>query len=170
MAPPESVEVDTLIEHDGWRDLPLEPLAFDAFTAVLDDLSLSHLDCEVSLLGCGDAKILELNAQHRQKSQATNVLSWPAVDLASLDDGAEPHKPEPDAFGMARLGDIAISYETCLREAKAAQKPLRDHVMHLLIHGLLHLLGYDHERDRDAALMEATEVRILGKLGIPDPY
>lgn len=68
------------------------------------------------------------------------------------------------------LGDIAISYDTCLREAQSAGKPMPDHVTHLIVHGVLHLLGYDHVRDRDATLMEGLETVILGKMGIADPY
>jgi probable rRNA maturation factor len=68
------------------------------------------------------------------------------------------------------LGDIAIAFETCEEEAAAHGKTMHDHVTHLLVHGILHLLGYDHIRDPDAELMEATEVRILAKLGLDDPY
>ena len=68
------------------------------------------------------------------------------------------------------LGDIAIAYDTCAREADEAGKSMNDHVMHLIIHGTLHLLGYDHIRDTDATLMETVEVAILGKMGIDDPY
>ena len=71
--------------------------------------------------------------------------------------------PEP-------LGDIAIAYDTCAAEAAAAGKPMRDHVQHLVVHGFLHLLGYDHIDDADATVMEATEVRILARLGLSDPY
>ena len=71
---------------------------------------------------------------------------------------------------MLELGDIAISYDTCHAEAEAAGRPMADHVTHLIVHGLLHLLGYDHERDGDATLMERLEVEILGKLGLDDPY
>ena len=70
----------------------------------------------------------------------------------------------------AELGDIAIAYDTCAREAMEAGKDLRDHTLHLLVHGTLHLLGFDHIRDGDAALMEGLETEILGKLGIADPY
>ncbi len=73
-----------------------------------------------------------------------------------------PPQPGPDA----ELGDIAIAYDTCAREAAEAGKPMRDHTLHLLVHGTLHLLGFDHERDRDATLMEGLETEILGKLGI----
>lgn len=65
---------------------------------------------------------------------------------------------------------IAVAYDTCASEAKAAGKPIHDHTIHLLVHGTLHLLGFDHERDRDATLMEGLETEILGKLGLPDPY
>jgi probable rRNA maturation factor len=71
---------------------------------------------------------------------------------------------------MLSLGDIAIAYETCARESAEAGKPLQDHVTHLLVHGVLHLLGYDHVRDRDATRMEGLESEILGKLGLDDPY
>jgi probable rRNA maturation factor len=72
--------------------------------------------------------------------------------------------------GSGHLGDIAIAFDTCTREAAAAGRPVADHVTHLLVHAALHLLGYDHIRDQDATLLEATEVAILGKLGVPDPY
>ena len=79
--------------------------------------------------------------------------------------------PEPPEPGFeAELGDIAIAYETCAREAAEAGKAMRDHTLHLLVHGTLHLFGFDHERDRDATLMEGLETEILGKLGVRDPY
>ena len=81
-----------------------------------------------------------------------------------------PEAPEPDTFGECELGDVAISYETCAREAAEAGKSLPDHATHLLVHGTLHLLGFDHERDQDATLMEGMETEILGKMGIADPY
>jgi probable rRNA maturation factor len=78
--------------------------------------------------------------------------------------------PEPDFTGVIALGDIAIAWETCEREANSAGKPMQDHVTHLIVHGGLHLLGYDHIRDADATLMECLETRILGKMGLDDPY
>jgi probable rRNA maturation factor len=98
------------------------------------------------------------------------VLSWPAADLAADHDGGAPAAPSVDFSGSYELGDIAISYDTCAREAAAAGKALQDHVTHLIVHGLLHLLGYDHIRDLDATLMEGNETQILGKLGLDDPY
>jgi probable rRNA maturation factor len=85
--------------------------------------------------------------------------------------GATPDAPEPGPVDDPEsLGDIAIAWETCAAEAQAAGKPMPDHVTHLVIHGLLHLLGYDHENDIDATLMETTETRILETLGHSDPY
>ncbi|TMV07626.1 rRNA maturation RNase YbeY [Ruegeria sediminis] len=160
--------VDLTLEDARWRNL--EPLATRAVAAALDHCGLDPEICEVSLLGCGDARIGELNAEFRGKPAPTNVLSWPAEDLAADEPGGQPLRPEPDFTGEIALGDIAISYDTCLREAEEAGKPFDDHVTHLIVHGLLHLLGYDHIRDADATLMEGVEVEVLGKLGVDDPY
>ncbi len=96
------------------------------------------------------------------------MLSWPSEERGPANPGARPALPAP---GMdPELGDIAIAFDTCAREARAAGKPLTDHATHLIVHGTLHLLGFDHIDDADAALMEATEVEILTRLGVPDPY
>lgn len=162
--------VDILIEDHRWQDI-LPALAERAVAAVLADQGLSPETFEVSLMGCDDARIKVLNAEFRAKDKATNVLSWPSQDLAAEDEGAAPEAPEaflPDE--RESLGDIAISYDTCLREAEEQHKPMAEHVTHLLVHGTLHLLGYDHIREGDATLMESIEVRILDRMGISDPY
>jgi probable rRNA maturation factor len=159
--------VDTIIEDDRWAAAGLAPLAEGAAVAALVHLGLDPARFEVALLACDDARIASLNADFRDRPQPTNVLSWPSVDRAPARDGGRPVAPEsPDP----ELGDIAIAYDTCAREAAAQGKPLADHVTHLVVHGVLHLLGYDHIRDHDATLMAQTEVEILGKLGLPDPY
>ncbi|WP_170399138.1 rRNA maturation RNase YbeY [Ruegeria arenilitoris] len=162
------MNLELTIEDARWQGL--EPLATRAIQAVLDYCSLDSDLCEVSLLACDDARIAELNAEFREKPTPTNVLSWPAEDLAAEESGQSPTPPEPDFTGEIPLGDIAIAYDTCAREADEAGKSMNDHVMHLIIHGTLHLLGYDHIRDTDATLMETVEVAILGKMGIDDPY
>ena len=162
--------LDVVIEDGRWETVALEKQVEVAIAATLDCLGLGDEDWEVSILGCDDPRIAELNADFRQKSKATNVLSWPAQELAAEEAGATPREPEMDFMGDAALGDIAISYDTCMAEAAAAGKDPLHHVQHLLVHGTLHLLGYDHIRDSDATVMETLEVRILGKLGIPDPY
>ncbi|NVK13386.1 MAG: rRNA maturation RNase YbeY [Rhodobacteraceae bacterium] len=162
--------LDISIEDSRWQKGGLKPLAEEAIAVVLAHFSLDPEVCEISLLACDDARIAELNAEFREKDKPTNVLSWPAEELAAEEDGGTPLLPEADFTGEIPLGDIAISYDTCAREAAEAGKNLADHTRHLLIHGLLHLLGYDHIRDRDAALMEGIEVLLLGKLGIANPY
>jgi len=162
------MNLELTIEDARWQGL--EVLATRAIQAVLLHCGLDADQCEISLLACDDARIAELNAEFREKSTPTNVLSWPAEDLAADEPGQTPLTPEPDFTGEIALGDIAISFDTCAREATEAGKSMDDHVTHLIIHGTLHLLGYDHIRDHDATLMEGVEVAILGKLGIDDPY
>ena len=163
---------DTLIEDDRWQQAGLEDLAETACVETLLYLDLAPADWEICVMGCDDARIADLNRDFRDKPQPTNVLSWPETDLSPDEPGARPHPPEdgPPGPDEGCLGDIAIAWETCQREAAEQGKPFADHVIHLLVHGTLHLLGYDHIRDKDATLMEGIETAILGKLGIPDPY
>ncbi len=162
--------VEITLEDARWQDL-LPALSERAARAVLSDQGLNPDDFEISLLGCDDARIAVLNAEFRGKPMPTNVLSWPSADLAAEVEGARPEAPEPFLPDEREsLGDIAIAWETCLREAEDQQKPLESHVTHLIVHGILHLLGYDHIREGDATLMEATEIRVLDRMGISDPY
>lgn len=164
------MDLDVILEDARWRDLDLDQLVEMAVAQTLADLGLDPADCALTVLGCDDARIAALNADFRNKAQPTNVLSWPAQERSATAPGGTPRPPQKDAFGTLELGDIALSYDTCEAEARTAQKPLRDHVTHLIVHGLLHLLGYDHETEADAALMERLEVKVLGKLGLDDPY
>ena len=163
--------VDCVIEDARWADAGLEALALSAARAALTALNLALDQYTLCVMGCDDARIATLNAQFRGKPTPTNVLSWPAEDLSPDAPGEEPYLPgEGDPQDPLPLGDIALSYETCAREAAEAGKPMTDHVTHLVLHGLLHCLGYDHIHDADAARMEALEVQILASLGLPDPY
>lgn len=159
------MSVDILIEDDRWA---LGDIAPRAVAAALEGAGLEPSAFDVSLLACDDTRIAALNADFRQKGTPTNVLSWPSDERGAM---AEGEMPVPPQLPMdAELGDIAISYDTCAREAAQAGKPFDHHVTHLIVHGTLHLLGFDHIRDGDAALMEGLETEILGKLDIPDPY
>ncbi len=163
--------VETVLEDDRWQALGLPALATRACEAALAHQSLTATHFEISLLGCDDARIAELNQDFRNKPTPTNVLSWPAVAREAEVEGATPDLPENVASVFAtELGDIAISYETCLREADEQGKPMADHVTHLMVHACLHLLGYDHIRAQDAELMEKIEVDILATLGVNNPY
>ncbi len=108
---------------------------------------------EVTVLLTDDAEVAGMNAEFRDKAGPTNVLSFPAPDFA------RPH-----------LGDIALAFETCAREAREQAKSLGDHLSHLVAHGVLHLLGWDHMTDAEADAMEALERTVLAGLGIADPY
>ena len=163
--------VDIVIEDARWEGFGLAPLATHACTAALGALSLPVQGFTLCVMGCDDAHIATLNAGFRGKPTPTNVLSWPSEERAADYAGEVPELPEPGpADDPESLGDIAIAWETCAAEAAAAGKPLADHVTHLVIHGLLHLLGYDHVDDIDATLMESTEGRILETLGLANPY
>ena len=164
------MEIDVLIDDARWKALDLERLAVMAAGATLEHLGVDGMAAELSVLACDDAKITELNGDFRKKQSATNVLSWPAEELAAEMAGELPHPPTPGFDGTIPLGDIAIAYETCVREAEELGKPMVEHVTHLIVHGVLHLLGYDHIRDPDATLMQGIEADILGKLGYNDPY
>ena len=155
--------VDLIVEDARWEAVGLAVLAGRACGAALAHLGV--VGGEVSLLACDEARIAGLNAAFRGKPAATNVLSWPSEERAAAVAGGVPGPP-----GDLELGDIAISYDTCAREAVRDGKEFESHLCHLLVHATLHLLGYDHIDDKDAALMEGLEVEILGKLGVPDPY
>ena len=113
---------------------------------------------ELSLVLAGDKTLQSLNSQWRDKDKPTNVLSFPGRDIAIGEEA-----------GLV-LGDIVISLETAKREAALENKDFNDHLSHLIVHGFLHLFGYDHETDKEAEQMESLETRILNELGIDDPY
>ena len=157
--------VEISIESDGWNGLNLAALFERAASATFEHLGLTATGYLISVLACDDNEIQRLNKEFRGKAKATNVLSWPSEDC-DPDDLPQPGTEDDPV----ELGDIAIAFQTMEREASEAEMPLEDHIMHLAVHSILHLFGYDHESDSDAALMEATETQILATLGVPDPY
>lgn len=161
--------VDCMTEDHRWEGVGLESIAETAAVAVLDRLGLEPSAYEISVLGCNDPRIAELNEDFRGKPVPTNVLSWPSDERGARLAGEMPLFPGAGAAPVG-LGDIAIAYDTCAREAGQAGRSMHDHVLHLMVHGTLHLLGFDHDRDADAALMEGLETEVLGKLGVADPY
>ena len=125
---------------------------------------VTEQEAELSIVLTDDAHIQALNREYRGKDKPTNVLSFPQIQpdlletLANTDDGE------------ALLGDIILAYETCRDEASAKNISFSHHVSHLIVHGSLHLLGYDHENEIDAGLMENCEINALATLGIANPY
>jgi probable rRNA maturation factor len=163
--------IETVLEDDRWQAHDLAGLALLAADAALVHVGLTPADWDVSVLGCSDDRIAALNADFRTKPVPTNVLSWPSEERGADHPGAVPELPaKSGAPDDSQLGDIAISYDTCLREARQANKPMDAHVTHLVVHAVLHLLGYDHISDEDAHLMEGLETEILALLGQEDPY
>ena len=160
------MSVDVIMEDPRWAKAGLEALAERAVAATLTHLNLAPEAWEVAVLGCDDARIAALNTDFRDKTTATNVLSWPSRERGAQTAGQDPDPPQGDP----ELGDIALAYETCQREAVAQGKLPEQHFLHLIVHGVLHLLGYDHVRDGDGDLMESHEVAILAELGVDDPY
>jgi probable rRNA maturation factor len=155
--------IEAILEDERWTDL--ERLATTACGSTLSHLGLDPSRHEIVVLGADDVRIAALNGQFRGRTQPTNVLSWPSQERSAAVPGT---RPEPPA--SPELGDIALSFETCAAEAERYGRSLDDHVTHLLVHGTLHLLGYDHETEADADLMEAVETEVLAMVGLPDPY
>ncbi len=167
-----SLTVDCLVSDEQWRiELPnLEEISQNVVNLVLEN-SLRNLkasqDVEVSITLMNDAEIRELNDDHRDEDKATNVLSFPTYEPGELDSVSDINIPA----GMPLiLGDIIVALETTLREAELENKKLHDHFCHLVMHGCLHLLGFDHEDDGEAEEMETLETQLLQELGIANPY
>ncbi|HEU0222567.1 MAG TPA: rRNA maturation RNase YbeY [Paracoccaceae bacterium] len=163
--------VELLVEDERWAEMELAGLAERAVRAGIEARGLSPEGYVVSLLACDDARMAALNAKYRGKAGPTNVLSWPAHVLAPAAPGEAPRRPPPALPGRPEpLGDIAIGWERVTAEARAAGLDPAHHLQHLLVHATLHLLGYDHETEADAALMEGLESRTLARMGLHNPY
>jgi probable rRNA maturation factor len=153
------VSVDISVPSSLWRGLPrARAIARETIAAAaIESGAASREGVEVSLCLADDAGLRALNSRWRGIDKPTNVLSFPSATAGGLRDAT-------------MLGDIALAYETLAREAENLGVPLADHYRHLIAHGFLHLIGYDHETDAEAERMEALETRILARLGAADPY
>ncbi|WP_406852517.1 rRNA maturation RNase YbeY [Brevundimonas sp. BH3] len=142
--------IEIEIEADGWNAALADA---EAVVDVAATKALGSVEGDVVVLLADDEAVQDLNKRFRDKDRPTNVLSFPAAESAF------PH-----------LGDVVLGLEYCVEEAKAQGKTLKDHLSHLVVHGVLHLLGRDHVEDEEAEQMEAEEREILASLGIADPY
>jgi probable rRNA maturation factor len=154
-----SLQSDISVECELWSKLAdLDALVEHALQAARLEAGKTLINgAEVSLLFCDDGRIQELNRDWRGLDKPTNVLSFPAA-------------PADRLASAPLLGDIAIAFETVTKEARDEDKSLSDHTSHMIVHGFLHLLGYDHENEEEAEEMEDLERRALARLGIADPY
>ena len=154
--------IEASIDKNIWPDALVKCFQHAA-PKIFDDILAAHdlTSASVSLRLCDDVQMRQINRQYRQIDTATNVLSFPAFAMPSnsLDPGAP-----------ALLGDIVIAAETVTREAESLQIPVADHLVHLFVHGMLHLFGYDHTDDDTAEIMEALEIKFLMNIGIANPY
>jgi len=159
------LDIQISVEEGGW---PSEDELQSVANRVLEKAAIylktnakqkfPKMETEVSLVFTDDESIRAINAEWRQKDKATNVLSFPAFPIT------------PGKMPGPMLGDIIIAKETVEREAAELEKPFEDHLTHLMVHGFLHLFGYDHMNDAEAEIMEGLETRILADLGLSDPY
>ena len=169
--------VELRIDDPAWTEAiePIEALAERAASAALNAVGISPKRCSISILLCSDDAIAELNERFRARESATNVLSWPSLNLekplsgeADLDAVcAECGEAGEDAVF---LGDVALAFGVVQCEAESTFKSLEAHLSHLIVHGVLHLLGYDHEVENEAEAMAALEVAALSAIGMADPY
>jgi len=150
-------EIVVQVPEGAWQDDSEDPQSMTRRVAgaLEQRLGLSIKDKELTVRFSSDAEVRALNSEFRGKDTPTNVLSFPVVDGPGDDAG---------------LGDIILARETVVREAEEQGKTVADHTSHLILHGILHLLGYDHDTDEDAEEMEAMERDVLAALGIRDPY
>jgi probable rRNA maturation factor len=151
---PARLRMDVVVDTRLWREIPkVRTLVRRTITAAA--ATLSTTTAELAIVLTDDSTVRSLNRLWRGIDAATNVLSFPTKAA-----GGEPR----------HLGDIVLAYETIAREASDERKPIAHHVAHLVLHGFLHLLGYDHEQEADAERMEQAERNVLRRLAIPDPY
>jgi len=157
---PGAMDIEVLLEDGSWAGaLPeIEALARTAAETALRTVRPPGRPLSATVLLADDATLQDLNRRFRDKNRPTNVLAFESGEAVQ------------GPTGPLHLGDIAIAAETTFREAADYDRPLAHHVQHLVVHGVLHLVGYDHEAAAEAAVMESLEVEILARLGVADPY
>ena len=166
-APEIRLSVDVAIRDERWHGVEADPRGV-LEPAVRAAVAASGIDpggpAEIGVVLADDALVQDLNREYRGRDRPTNVLSF------ALTDGQETRFPAGAAGEPVMLGDVVLAFETVAREAREEAKAPRHHAVHLVVHGVLHLMGYDHGTEADARIMERMEQRILADLGIADPY
>jgi len=173
-----TVDLEVILQDPAWSAAVADAAACcEAAAAAALAAAAPAAAGGVCIVLAGDDDVRALNAHYRGEDKATDVLSFPysaGPDGAGPDgDGAPPDGGGDDQTApdeAAPLGDVILAFGICSADAAAEAKPLRNHLSHLVVHGILHILGYDHVTEDDAHIMEALETRILAGLGLPDPY
>lgn len=160
----QTLSIDISVQEPEWENQP--EVESQISTAVETAVKMAKLpdvvagkNLEISIVLGNDDLIHVLNKEYREKDNPTNILTFATID------GEEPE--HGDVFN---LGDVVLAYQTIEREANEQEKFIRDHIMHLAVHGTLHLLGYTHSEESEATIMESLEIRVLEKLGVQNPY
>lgn len=167
------MNLEISVEYEPWNDSNINAIVSDCVYALFSELNLNHYNVEICFLFTDDNEIQLLNKTYRGVDRATNVLSFPSDSIDNvygdtLNDGGE--EDEQYCCNICILGSIAIAYETVARESIEQSKELNDHLSHLVVHSVLHLLGYDHMSEASAEQMESIEIKVLSKLNIKNPY
>ncbi|MCF6304742.1 MAG: rRNA maturation RNase YbeY [Rhodobacteraceae bacterium] len=151
------LEIDIVYLDAHWQDKQVQNLVIASIEKAMQVITPVVIGpCEICVVLSNDEAQRQLNSKWRKLDKTTNVLSFPQIDAFA------------PLCGM--MGDIVLARQTIISEAKTQQKPFADHFAHLVLHGFLHILGYDHENDKDAKQMESLEIDILMQIGIDNPY
>jgi probable rRNA maturation factor len=161
------MNLDISVEYDPWSRIDVKSITDECVRAVFAGLQLNHYNVEICFLFTDDEELQMLNKTYRGIDKPTNVLSFPADSLADI--------PEDEYDGdcccnSCILGSVAMAYETIERESEEQEKAFEEHLKHMIVHSVLHLLGYDHSNLQQAEQMEQLEIRILGNLNVANPY
>lgn len=165
------IELDVSVDLPAWEETcpDYQSLVTRAINATFENSPIAvnimemGAEPEISVVLTDNIAVHALNHQYREKDKPTNILSFAMLD-------GENGWAAPDAPGPCALGDLVLAYETVLAEAELEGKPFAEHFTHLIVHGTLHLLGYDHIDDEEAETMESLEIQILSGFGLQDPY
>jgi probable rRNA maturation factor len=155
------MNLEVYIEHESWDRAMVNSAVYECVSAVFSELRFTHDNVEICFLFTSDEEMRLLNKRYLGANKPTNVLSFPTNIYMSSDfKESQVHI----------LGSIALAHQTLMQESKDQQKPFGNHLRHLIVHGVLHLFGYDHVKTQDAEKMESMEKIILAQLNVPDPY
>ncbi len=159
--PDPDLAIDIAVSDARWTEIDrdLEAAVESAVRATIGHAGLAAAEAEISVVLGDDALVRQLNQTFRDTDRATNVLSFALTEGEAV-----------PASGPVMLGDVVLAFDTVAREAGEQSKSRRDHALHLVVHGVLHLIGYDHGSEAEARVMERMETRVLADLGIADPY